>query len=110
MQPNPQFELTRYGRRRKPGPALFEPSSRPGLTPPASAVSSTAALDVPAQEEATELRNRWHSTSGHLEKLALAWPWAPSTPFAAVGLSSQPARNSNFSRCPSGNRMKHVAF
>lgn len=37
---------------------------------------------------------------GHLEKLALAWPWAPSTPVAAVGLAGQPARNSNFSRCP----------
>jgi hypothetical protein len=48
-----------------------------------------------AAELATTARESW----GHLEKLALAWPWAPSTPVAAVGLAGQPARNSNFSRC-----------
>ena len=37
---------------------------------------------------------------GHLEKLAMEWSWAPSTPVAAVGLAGQPAQNSNFSRCP----------
>lgn len=36
----------------------------------------------------------------HIEKLPLAWPWAPSTPIAAEGLSGRPVRNPFFSRFP----------
>jgi len=35
-----------------------------------------------------------------IEKLPLAWPWAPSTPIAADGLSGRPVRNPFFSRFP----------
>jgi hypothetical protein len=36
----------------------------------------------------------------HIEKLPLAWPWAPSTPIAAEGLFGRPVRNPFFSRFP----------
>jgi hypothetical protein len=36
----------------------------------------------------------------HIEKLPLAWPWAPSTPIAAKGLSGRPVWNPFFSRFP----------
>jgi hypothetical protein len=35
-----------------------------------------------------------------IEKLPLAWSWAPSTPIAADGLSGRPVRNPFFSRFP----------
>ncbi len=36
----------------------------------------------------------------HIEKLPLAWPWAPSIPIAAEGLAGGPVRNPFFSRLP----------
>jgi hypothetical protein len=40
------------------------------------------------------------SSSGHLEKLALVWPLALSTPVAAVGLAGRPERNTEFFGVP----------
>ena len=40
------------------------------------------------------------TTCGHLEKLALTWFLALSTPDAAVDLAGQPRQRLNFSRCP----------
>ncbi len=37
--------------------------------------------------------NKQRNSIGHLEKLALVWPLALSTPIAAVGLAGWPERN-----------------
>jgi hypothetical protein len=43
---------------------------------------------------------RSQSAERQLRKWALARPWAPSTPVAAVSVVGRPARNPNVSRCP----------
>jgi hypothetical protein len=47
-----------------------------------------------------EIREKQRINKGHLEKLALTWFLALSTPDAAVDLAGQPRQRLNFSRCP----------